>query len=111
MFALDYASHPDGSLTNIVPGQIAHPDVNAANSVSLGHRAVDNFKGGWPDSFYCPLDKLDVAMDVKKNHTLVGRNVSMTRNSSKHLALVYLQDHERSTSMMCWPLSYLHIHH
>ena len=43
---LDYASHPDGSLTNIVPGQIAHPDVNAANAVSLGHRAMGNFKGG-----------------------------------------------------------------
>ena len=111
MFALDYASHPDGSLTNIVPGQIAHPDVNAANAVSLGHRAMENFKGGWPDSFYCPLGKLDVSMDVKKNHMLVGRNVSMTRNSSWHLSLVYLQDHERPTSMMCWPLSYLHIHH
>ena len=111
MFALDYASHPDGSLTNIVPGQIAHPDVNAANAVSLGHRAMENFKGGWPDSFYCPLGKLDVSMDVKKNLLLVGRNVYMTRNSSRHLSLVYLQDHERSTSMMCWHLSYLHIHH
>ena len=87
------------------------PRVNAANAVSLGHRAMENFKGGWPDSLYCPLGKLDVSMDVKKNHMLVGRNVSMTRNSSRHLSLVYLQDHERSTSMMCWPLSYLHIHH
>ena len=52
MFALDYASHPDGSLTNIVPRQIAHPDVNAANAVSLGHRAMENFKGGWPGPFY-----------------------------------------------------------
>ena len=111
MFALDYASHPDGSLTNIVPGQIAHSDVNAANAVSLGHLAMENVKGGWPDSVYCPLGKLDVSMDVMKNHMLVGRNVSMTRNSSRHLSLVYLQDHEISTSMMCWPLSYLHIHH
>ena len=83
----------------------------ATNAVSLEHRAMENFKGGWPDSFYCPLGKLDVSMDVKKNLMLVGRNVSMTRNSSRHLSLVYLQDHERSTSMMCWPLSYLHIHH
>ena len=111
MFALDYASHTDGSLKNIVPGQIAHPDVNEANAVSLGQRAMENFKGGWPDSLYCPLGKLDVSMDVKKHHMLVGRNVSMTTNSSRHLSLVYLQDHERSTSMMCWPLSYLNIDH
>ena len=38
MVALDY-----GSLTNIVPGQIALPDVTAANAVSLGHRAMENF--------------------------------------------------------------------
>ena len=43
---------------------------------------MENLKGGWPDSLYCPLGKLDVTMDVKKNHMLVGRNVSMTRNSS-----------------------------
>ena len=43
---LDYASHPDGALMNIVTGQIAHPDVNADNAVSLGHRAMENVKGG-----------------------------------------------------------------
>ena len=70
---LEYASHPDGALMNIVTGQIAHPDVNADNAVSLGHLAMENFKGGWPDSFYCPLGKLVVTMDVKKNHVLVGK--------------------------------------
>ena len=43
---LEYASHLDGALTNIVTGQIVHPDVNADNAVSLGHRAMENFKGG-----------------------------------------------------------------
>ena len=43
---LDYASHPDGALMNIVIGQIAHPDVNADNAVSIGHRATGNFKFG-----------------------------------------------------------------
>ncbi len=57
---------------NIVTGHIAHPDVNADNAVSLGHLAMENFKVGWPDSFYCPLGKLVVTMDVKKNHVLVG---------------------------------------
>ena len=56
---------------NIVTGQIAHPDVNADNAVSFGHRAMENFKGGWPDC--CPLGKLVVTMDVKKNHVLVGK--------------------------------------
>ena len=71
--SLEYASHPDGVLMNIVTGQIVQPDVNADNAVSLGHRAMENFKGGWPDSFYCPLGKLVVTMDVKKNHVLVGK--------------------------------------
>ena len=85
---------------NIVTGQIAHPGVNADNALSLGHRIMENFKGGWPNSSYCPIGKLDVTMDVKKNNVLVGRNVSMTRNSSTHVSLlVCLQAHERSTSM------------
>ena len=70
---LEYASQPDGALMNIVTGQSAHPDVNADNAVNLGHRAMENFKGGWPDSFYCLLGKLVVTMDVKKNHVLVGK--------------------------------------
>ena len=45
---LEYASHPHGALMNIVTGQIAHPHVNADNAVSLGHRAMENFRGGWP---------------------------------------------------------------
>ena len=110
MFALECFS-PRWFTHEHCPRANCAPDVNAANSVSLGLRAMENFKGGWPDSFYCPLGKLDDSMDVKKHHMLVGRNVSMTRNSSRHLSLVYLQDHDRSTSMMCWPLSYLHIHH
>ena len=72
---LDFASHPDGALMHTVAGQIAHPDVNADNAVSLGHRATGNFKFGWPDSFYCPLGKLVVTMDVKKNHLLVGKGL------------------------------------
>ena len=32
---------------------------------------MENFKGGWPDSFYCPLGKLVVTMDAKNNHVLV----------------------------------------
>ena len=102
---LKYASHPYGALMNIVTGQIAHPDVNVDDAVSLGHRAIENFKGGWPYLFYCPLGKLVVTIDVKTNHVLVGKEESMTRNSSTHVSLVCLQAHERSTSMMCWPLS------
>ena len=52
---------------NIVTWQIAHPDVNADNAVSLELQAMENFMGGWPDSFYCPIGKLVVAMDVKFN--------------------------------------------
>ena len=87
---LEYATHPDGALMNIVTGQIAHPDVNAGNTVSLGHRAMENVEGGWPDSFYCPIGKIVVTMDVKKKH-----KVSMTRNSSTLMSFVYLQAPER----------------
>ena len=102
---LEYTSHPDGAPMNIVTGLIAHPDTNVDNTVSPGQQTIENFKDGRPDSLYCPLSKLIVTMDVKKNHVLVGRNVSMTRNSSTHVSLVYLLAHERSTSMMYWPLS------
>ena len=70
---LEYDSHPDGALMKIVTGQISHPDVNADNAISIGHRATGNFKFGWPVSFYCHLGKLDVTIDVKKNHLLVGK--------------------------------------
>ena len=58
--------HPDGALTNIVTGQIAHPDVNGDDAVSIGKQAMRDFRGGWPESFYAPLGQLVVTMDVKK---------------------------------------------
>lgn len=67
-------SHPYGALMNIVTGQIAHPDANADDAVSLGKKAMGDFKGhGWPESFYGPLGKLVITMDVKKKHVLVGK--------------------------------------
>ncbi len=68
---LDDNSHPDGALMNIVSGEIAHPHVNADVAVSLGQQAMHSFKAGWPGSFYDPLGKLVVTMDVKKKHVLV----------------------------------------
>ena len=58
---------------NIITGQIAHPDVNADDAVSLGQRAMSIFKAGWPGSFYGPLGKLVVTMDVTKKHVLVSK--------------------------------------
>ena len=58
---------------NIITGQIAHPVVNADNAVSLGQRATSNLKAGWPGSFYSPLGKLVVTMDLKKKHVFVGK--------------------------------------
>ncbi|KAK2185337.1 hypothetical protein NP493_239g00006 [Ridgeia piscesae] len=69
----DHDSHPDGALMNIITGQIAHPDVNADDAVSLGQRAMSNFMAGWPGSFYDPLGKLVVTMDVMKKHVSVGK--------------------------------------
>ena len=34
---------------------------------------MSNIKAGWPRSFYGPLGKLVVTMDVKKKHVLVGK--------------------------------------
>ena len=75
---------------NIFLGQIAHPEVNADNEVSHGHRAMENFKAGRSDPLYCSLGKLVVTLYVTKNHVLVVRNVSMTRNSPTHVSLVYI---------------------
>ena len=74
-------SHPDGALMKIATGQIAHPDVNADDAVSIGKQAMRDFRDGWPESFYAPLGKLVVTMDVKKkNMCYLVMNVSMTRN-------------------------------
>ena len=73
LLPLIYCSHPDGALMNIITGPIAHPDVNAGDAVSLGQRAMSNFKAGRPGSFYGPLGKLVFTMDVKKKHVLVGK--------------------------------------
>jgi len=51
----------------------AHPDVKADDAVSLGQRAMTNIKTGWPGSFYDPLGKLVVTMDVTKKHQVVGK--------------------------------------
>ena len=106
----DHDSHSDGALMNIVTGQIAHPDVNADDAVSLGQRAMSNFMAGWPGSFYNPLGKLLVTMDVMKKHMSVGKERVYDQ---MHVSLVYLQIHGRSTltTSMCWHTSYLHIHH
>ena len=34
---------------------------------------MQTFKKGWPDSFYDPLRKLVVTIDVEKKHALVGK--------------------------------------
>jgi len=65
-------SHPDGALIKIVTDQIAHPDVNADDAVSIGKQAMRDFRDSWPESFYAPLGKLVVTMDVKKKHVLLG---------------------------------------
>ena len=89
---LDGDSHWDGALMNIVTGQIAHPDVNAYDAVSLGQRAMTNFKAGWPRSFYDPLGKLVVTMDVTKKHMVVGEERVYDQELIYiHVTKVYMQ--------------------
>ena len=44
---LEYASHPDGALMNIVTGQSVHSDINADNSVNVN---ADNSVRQWKTS-------------------------------------------------------------
>ena len=91
---------------NIVTGQSAHPDVNADNAVSLGHRAMENVNGGWLDSLYCPPCKLVVTADLKKNHIISWlERVHEQKFIYGRVIVTYLQAHEISTSMMCWHVS------
>ena len=69
---LNDESHPDGSLLNVVTGQIAHPDVNADEAIILGKKAMNDFRKGWPESFYQTLGKLVKTMDQSKKHVIVG---------------------------------------
>ena len=79
--SFDNESYPDGALMNIMIGQIAHPDVKADNALALGQQATKDFKSGWPGTFYDPLGKLIVPMDVKKACMCqLVRSVSMIKN-------------------------------
>ena len=89
----DKESHPNGALVNIMTGHIAHPDVNADNALALGQQAMKDFKSGWPGTFYDPLSKLIVPMDVKKSMCQLVRSASMIRNLFMHVLLVYLPVH------------------
>ena len=53
-------------------GQIAHPDVNADEAIILGKKAMNDFRKGWPESFYQTLGKLVKTMDQSKKHVIVG---------------------------------------
>ena len=89
----DNESHPDGALINITTGQIVHPDMNANNALVLGQQAITDFKSCWPGTFYEPLSKLFVPMDVEKSMCQLVRSVSMIRNLFRHVLLVYLPVH------------------
>ena len=78
---------------NIMTGQIVHPDDNADNALVLGQQAIKDFKSGWPGSFYDPLGKLIVPVDVKKSMCQLIWSVSMIRNLFMHVLLVYLPVH------------------
>ena len=60
--------------------------MNADDAVSLGQRAMSNFKDGWPGSFYDPLGKLVVTMDVRKKHMLVGKDLIDARVIGVHVS-------------------------
>ena len=70
---LDDESHPDGTLMNIVTGELAHPDVNVDDAVNIGLQVLSEYKKCWPESFYDPLGKMVISLDVKKKHILVGQ--------------------------------------
>ena len=74
-------------------GQIVHPDMNANNALVHGQQAFTDFKSGWPGTFYEPLRKLFVPMDVKKSMCQLVWSVSMIRNLFMHVLLVYLPVH------------------
>lgn len=58
-------SHHNGTLMNIVRGEMAHPDVKADNALSERQMAV--FKSGWPALFHEKLSKIMVIIDFRKN--------------------------------------------
>ena len=73
-------SHPDGALINIVTGQIAHPDVNVDDAVSIGKQAIREFGDGWVESFYAPVTVIPPTLGSRKN-TVRVRNKTQRVNS------------------------------
>jgi len=70
--ALNPASHPSGSLINIVTGRIAPASVNVDDSVRLGKQLMRSYEDGWPQSFHKPLTKPTVTMHFSRKKVSVG---------------------------------------
>ena len=107
----DPDSHPDGALMNIVTGQIAHPDLNPDDAVSVGQRAMSNFMA-CSGPFYDPLGKLGVTMDVIKKHMSVGKErvYDLELIDARIIGLLANSREINTDNSICWHTSYLHIH-
>ena len=80
---------------------IAHRDVNADDAVSLGQRAMSNFKGGWPAS-----SRQTSCHHGCEEETHVSRQGSAYDQEVIDARVIGLL-----ATTICWHKSQLHIHH
>ena len=68
--------HADGSLLNIVSGQVANVGVNVDNSVEIGKSMMTEFETSWPEGFYTSISKrVATFAEKKKRLTVAGKDV------------------------------------
>ena len=68
--------HADGSLLNIVSGQVANEGVNVDNSLEIGKSMITEFETSWPQGFYTPIPKRVVTFaETKKRLNVAGKDV------------------------------------
>ena len=76
MGPLNPDEHSQGTIQNIVTGQIAPDSVNVENAVAIGTRKMKEFRDSWPDGFYKTIKKDVVLFNVKQRHILIeGKKV------------------------------------
>ena len=68
---LDLQTHLEGKLMNICTGQIAYPDVNVEQAVSIGTSQLQEFEKSWPEGFYERLSKQVITFSSKKKHIVL----------------------------------------
>ena len=87
-------SHGNGSLLNIVSGNVANPEVNVDKEVEIGTSMLAEFEASWPEGFQAPISKRVTTFVEKKKRLNVGGRDIVDLEAIYNRVLVFLLANE-----------------